>query len=239
MADDDETDDEPSEAELRKFNKMFHKASGERDKRLERSLMSKFDTMLGGKFDELRTTLMDTSDDDTSDDDTNDDAVVTTPPVSSTRSGLSPEDRAELRRSQNAAKEAKATAEKYKKDFEDERAQRTRAEERQTLVATLGPYVKPKILDIVVDQVHSKHLVRDAETGHMLWKGEDGETLPLKDGALAWSKSDIGKEFAPPVTANGRGGRGPDGGNGMVAPGKMTLEHLGDIVTGSIPGQKH
>lgn len=240
MADDD-TNDEPTEAELRKFNIMFHKAASERDARLEKKLLKGMDGMLGSKFDELRTVLADS--DSTSDDDSDDDDDVVIPHAGNpgqpvVHGGASPEERARLRRAEAAAKEASAKADKYQKQFEEEQARRTHAEERQTLISVITPHVKPKLLDIAAEQLHKRNLVRDPDSNQLLWREDDGTILPLKDGAAAWSKSDVGKEFAPPVEARGRGGRGPDG-NGYVTPGKMTVEDLGSIVTGSIPGQRH
>jgi hypothetical protein len=231
MADDDDT--EPTEAEVKKFNKLFHKAASERDKRLENSLLKRMDSMLGGKFDELRTALVDTSPDD--DDDPDDPITPAQPTRSSGGQELTPEARAAIRRSEQTAKEAKERADKTQKLYEDSESRRKQSEERQALTGVLSPHVKPKILDIVVNQVHSRHLVREAETDNLLWKDENGDLLPLKDGAAAWAKSDVGKEFAPPVKAESRGGRGPDG-NGAIQPGKMTMDDLGGIVTGSIGG---
>jgi len=240
MADEDDIDDEF----IQKFNKLFHKSMGEREQRFEKKLLKSFDTMLGGKFDELRNTLVDTSD--TTD---NDDEIIpgvnanpgSTPGVNPSvgGDGISPELRARLRQQEQAIKDATAKSDKHLKQYEEEKAQRTKAEERQTLVSLMQGVVKPKLLDMVVDQAHSKYLVRDPDSGQMLWKGEDGETLPVKDGVAAWAKSDIGKEFAPPIEARGRGGRGGEGNNGQITPGKMTIESLGDIITGSIPGQRH
>jgi hypothetical protein len=87
---------------------------------------------------------------------------------------------------------------------------------------------------MVVDQLHSKHLVRDAEDEtKILWKSADGELLPVKDGLETWTKSDLGKEFAPPVNAKGSGGRGGQGSQG--AGGEMTLDRLGGMIMGQRP----
>jgi hypothetical protein len=240
MPDDD--NDEPDEAFIQKFNKVFHKAMTDREKRFEQKIMKSFDGVLGTRFDELRRALSE-SDEETPDDLETPDATPGQGAGAgvgvSQGQGLSPEIRARLMRTEREAKEAKASAEEYKKQFETEKAQRSRSEERQTLLSVVQPHVKPKLLDIAVSQLHASNLVRDEETNQILWKSEDGTTLPLKDGVAQWAKSDVGKEFAPPVEARGRGSRGPEGGGGAIQPGKMTVEHLGDLVTGSIPGQRH
>lgn len=233
MADDDDTDDEDKKFELR-FNKFFHKGMSERDGRLEKSIARKFETMLASKFDELRTTLISTDEDPDPDVD-----EPGTPAGGGGAAGggqMTPELRARLQRMEREAKEAKEIATRYQAEAAQERETRVRAEERQQLSSMLGPHVKPKMLEIAVDQLHARNLTRDEETGVVLWKSEDGTTLPLKDGISNWAKSDIGKEFAPPVEARSRGGRGPEGPNG-IQPGKMTVEDLGSLVTGSIPGQ--
>lgn len=227
---DDDDDDADDPAFTARFNKLFHKAMGEREKRFETKILRSMDTMLGSKFDDLRTVLIDSD----TDDEPSDPAPL---PLGSGggSDGMSPESRAELRQAQKDAKEAKEQSALFKKQFEDERAQRSKTEERAELVSMLSPHVRPKVLDMVVDQIHSKNIMREEDTNKILWRGEDGEMLPLKDGVATWAKSDVGKEFAPVVEARGRGGRGPEGGNGVThTPGKMTIEQVGDIVTGSI-----
>lgn len=231
MADDDDDD-----AFTKKFNEMFHKAMGEREGRFEKKIMKNFDSLLGTKFDELRTAMTDTDDDD--DDDDEDRAPAGAPAAVNNNNGLSPEIRAELRQARSEAKSAKEASDKFAKMYEDERTQRATAEERAELVTHLKDHVRPKLLDVAVKQLHGTSVTRDPETQKILWKGDDGETLPLKDGVAQWAKSDLGREFAPPVPVNGRGGRGAEG-NGHVTttPGKMTIEQVGDIVTGSILGR--
>jgi len=233
-------DDDDDAAFTEKVNKILHKALTDRDGRLEKKLLKNFDTMLGGKFDELRTQL--TADIPDDDDVDVPDVVPAVAPGGTPTPGvaqLSPEDRARIKRAEQQAKEANDKAEKFRIQAEKAEAEKAHTEERQMLQSTLAPYVKPKLLDIVVDQIHGKHLHRDPDSKQMFWKDENGETLPLKDGAAAWSKSDVGKEFAPPVESRGRGGRGPNGSGDGVTPGKMTSDTLGDIVMGSIPGQRH
>lgn len=243
MADDPDEGGEGGEdaAFTTRFNKLFHKAFDAKMGKVEKTLLMKFDATLSSKFDELRNALAPIDDDD--DDDGDDEGAggnetVDTPapqrPAASS-SKMSPEDRARIKRAEATAKEAAAIAEKYKQQAEEEAAKRRQTEERQTIVSLMTPHVKPKMLDIAVNHALANNLIRDDENGQLLWKGEDGEALPLKDGVAAWAKSDVGKEFAPPVEARGRGGRGP-GENG-IAPGKMTFEGVGDIVAKSIPGQ--
>jgi hypothetical protein len=228
MPDDDE---EPDEKYTTQFNKLFHKAMGEREGRIEKNLAKKFEGMLAGKFDELRTLLAST------DADTDDDVDATVDVDAGGEARISPDVRAKMLRMDRENKEFRESSMRFQQQYEAERARGQRAEERQALSSVLGPFVKPKMLDIAVDQLHARNLMRDEETGTILWKSDDGTTLPLKDGVASWAKSDVGKEFAPPVEARGRGGRGPEGANG-IQPGKMTVEDLGSVITGSIPGQR-
>lgn len=230
MADDDTDDEAPDDKFQKHFNMLFHRAMSERDGRLEKSLAKKFEGLLAGKFDELRTMLADSSSVD-------DDDLDTDAGTGESGKDTSPEVRARLLRMDREYKEMKDKADSFERQWQTEKDARARQEERQELQSVLGPLVKSKMLGIAVDQLHARNLIRDEETGTILWRSEDGTTLPLKDGVSNWAKSDVGKEFAPPVEARGRGSRGPEGVNGMQA-GKMTVETLGDIVTGSIPGQR-
>lgn len=231
---DDENKDQNTEDDRfeERFNMLFHKASIEREKRFKKDLMKEFDSTLGPKFEELREALK---------------ASVTEKANPEAKQGepgqppakLSAEAEALLRQAQKDAKDAKDMADKWRKDAEAERARGRAAEERQQLTTLLTGRVKPSVLEMVVDQLHGKNIVRDEDSGTILWKDHDGATLPLKDGVSAWAKSDLGKEFAPPVPVKGTGSRGPgDGGANGVRPGDMTLDILGSIVEGSMGGSR-
>ena len=128
------------------------------------------------------------------------------------------------------ANEAKQLAEKHRQEAETERKRLAQTEERQALQSALNGKVKPALLDMVVHQLHQTRIQRDPESGAILWKDDDGDFVPYKDGIEAWSKSDAGKEVAPPIPAGGSGGRGPDG--ALRGSGPMTLDVLGSIVGG-------
>lgn len=217
-----------------RFNAMFHKASTDREKRFKKDLLKDLDTSMSTKLDELKELI----------------AAGAKPPGDPPKPGdpkpgdpghggakLSAEAEALIRQAQKDATEAKTMAEKWKKDAEMEKSRGRAAEERQQLTTMLTGKVKPSMLEMVVDQMHSKNVIRDEETQAILWKGADGETLPLKDGVATWAKSDIGKEFAPPLDRKGNGSRSPGEGAGSVKPGEMTMDILGGIIEGSMVGR--
>ncbi len=217
-----------------RWNERFHKASTEREKRFKAALVKEMsgvlETQFGAKFDELRKILVESPED-----------KEDRPQPGERGAGkLSPEAEAMIRQSQKDAKEAKDLAKKWESEATAEKQRASKNEERQALLSQLNGKVKPALLDMVVDQLHSKHLTRDPESGAILWKDEDGATLPLKEAIATWAKSDVGKEFAAPRDVRGTGGRGPAEGNsgGDRTPGSMTMEKLGDVVLGSIPGQR-
>lgn len=211
-----------------RFNKLFHKAMGEREKRLEQRLAKTFEGLVGSKIDELREAIF---------------AVDETEGQGQQGAGeggqrkgdeISPELRAQIKRAEDSAKEAAAKADKWEREAKAANEAKKKTEERNLLVSSLNGRVKPALLDMVVDQLHGKHLVRDEEDPNkILWKNAEGELLPFKDGVESWAKSDFGKEVAPPVAARGSGGRGSDG---TMAGGKeMNAEILGGIITSSLP----
>jgi len=210
-----------------RFNKLFHKASAEREKRLETKLSKTFEDKLGTsmtKFmDEMRTILMEEPAS------KGDEKPAGGEPG---KQRLSPEEQAAIKKAAQEAAEAKKMAEEWKNKATQEEMRNKRNEERQQLQTLLNGKVKPSVMEMVLDQLHAKNVVRDEETGAILWKDTDGSLVPIKDGVVAWTKSDYGKEFAPPVNARGSGGRGGDG-NIPVQPGSMTMEALSDIVAGS------
>ncbi len=214
----------------KKFNELFHKASTSREKKFKADLVKEmgtmFETQFGGKFDELRKLLVESEPSEREE--------------GGERGGkLSSEAEAMIRQAQKDAKEAKQLADKWQSEATAEKGRASKNEERQALMSQLQGKVKPALLDMVVDQLHAKHLMRDAETGTILWKDDDGATLPLKEAVNAWAKSDVGKEFTPPKPVAGTGSRGgsPEDRASRI-PGTMNAETLGDIVLGSIPGQR-
>lgn len=221
-----------------KWNERFHKASTEREKRFKASLVKElgamFESQFGSKFDELRKILVDSPD------------PGGAPPREGEGEGrgggghkLSSEAEAMIRQAQRDAKEAKQLADKWQSEATQEKSRASKNEERQALLSQLSGKVKPALLDMVVDQLHARHIVRDPETKTILWKDDEGGTLPLKDAVAAWAKSDVGKEFTPPKEVRGTGSRGlsPED-NASRIPGSMNAETLGNIVLGSIPGSR-
>jgi hypothetical protein len=215
-------DDEEEKKFSDRFNKLFHKAMGEREKRLEGKLSKSFETALAAKLDEFMKTIAPPKDDQGGD------------PKGGAGGGekkhLSPEIEAMIKQAQKDAKEAKDAADKWRKEAEAEKKRNLRAEERQNLIGALNGMVKPQLLDMVVDQLHNKNLTRDPESGTILWKGDDGEPLPFKDGVAAWMKTDFAKEVAPPRQAGGSGSRGPGDGTNRD-PKSFTSEDLGTLLS--------
>lgn len=215
-----------------KWNERFHKASTEREKRFKASLVkelgSMFETQFGSKFDELRKILVESPEPKKGD-----------PGDPGAGHGMSKEAEAMIRQAQRDAKEAKQLADKWQSEATAEKGRASKNEERQALLSQLSGKVKPAVLDMVVDQLHGKHIMRDPDSGTILWKDDEGNTLPLKDAVTAWAKSDIGKEFAAPKEVRGTGSRGgsPED-NASRIPGTMNSETLGSIVLGSIPGNR-
>lgn len=218
-----------------KWNERFHKASTEREKRFKASLVKElgamFESQFSGKFDEIRKLLVESE------------PPGGKPPGNDDKGGtgqkLSAEAEAMIRQAQRDAKEAKQLADKWQSEATAEKGRASKNEERQALMTQLNGKVKPALLDMVVDQLHARHLTRDPETGTILWKDDDGNTLPLKEAVTAWAKSDVGKEFTPPKEVRGTGSRGgsPEE-NASRIPGTMNAETLGGIVLGSIPGNR-
>lgn len=210
----------------KKFNKLFHAASKERDNRILKQLDEKLKgvsealgTSLAAKMDELKG-LLKVDDDDDAD--------------AKKKSGLSPEVEAALRQAQKDAADAKAESSKYAKERDEERNRNDRSEERQMILAELSGKIRPELLDVMVDQLHAKNITRDPDTKRVLFKSGDDEVVPFKDGLAEWMKSDTAKAATPPRDVGGGGGRQPRGGG--QAPGPMDLTQLGEIVSGSIPG---
>jgi len=220
-----------AEDEEKKFNERFHKAATEREKRFKKELVKELGTLVetqfGSKFDELKSLI--SAAPEKKDD----------PDPAGGAGSLSKEAEAMIRQAQKDAKEAKQAAEKWQAEATAEKGRASKNEERQALMSQLTGKVKPALLDMVVDQLHAKHLMRDPDSGTILWKDEDGNTLPLKDAVTAWAKSDVGKEFTPPKEVRGTGSRGgsPEE-NASRIPGTMNPETLGSIVLGSIPGNR-
>jgi len=227
---DDGGDDDDEQKFTERFNKLFHKAMGEREKRLETKIMKGLETTLGTKFDEFKTMLAESAPKPKEGEGEGEGGKLRN------KDGkfMPPEIAAEIAKAQKDAKEARDLAEKFKSEANAEKQRASKTEERQTLLTSLGGKVKPQLLDMVVDQLHGKNITRDPESQKILWKNEDGELLPLKDGIDAWAKSDFAKEVAPPRDARGSGGRGGSG-DGVTGKGPMTADQLGALISGGGP----
>ena len=212
-------DDEKKFGEM--FNKFFHKAMGERDKRSESKMAKTLESFQVKMLEEVGKLFEGKE-----------------PKKEEGEGGekkkdeLSPETRAAIQRAERAAKEASDKADKWEREAKAASDKSRRNEERNLLVSSLNGKIKPALLDMVVDQLHGKHVTRDSDDADkILWKNADGEMLPFKDGLDIWAKSDFAKEVAPPVQARGSGGRGGEGGADSRGP--MTFEGLGNIIAGS------
>jgi hypothetical protein len=230
MADDDDDDIDTAEEYNKdfteRFNKLFHAAVKERDQRFEAKFNKLIDSKIEGVTKSIEEGFAKFSEKQTP-------AAEPKPGEPTKHSQLSPEIDARLKAAENAAKEAKATAEKWEKEATSAKEASRIQEERQMITAALTGKVKPTLIDMVVDRIHAKHLVRDPETNAILWKGDDG-TLPFKEGTESFMKSDFGKEVQSPKEVRGGGNRGPENAF-AIKPGEMTEAQLGDIIAGSIP----
>lgn len=171
-------------------NKVFHKAFTEREGRLVGKLTAKMEELI--KNIQPKATQTKESADEESEDDTED-------------KGLSPRMKAELTK---LRKQVAALTESNAKTTAENAAQAEkmrRVEEMNNLSQLLSPHVKPTLLQMITQQLYSTNVTRDEESGALLWKGDDGNLLPLKDGIEVWRKSDVGKEVAPPRPAAGAG----------------------------------
>lgn len=229
------TEDEEDEAFTEKFNKLFHKAMGEREKRFEAKLFKKLDEGLSAKIDELKELL---SIEEPGEGEEKQKPTPGQQDPTGQQTGtqkLSPEIEAQIKQAQKDAKEAKDRAEKWEKEAKLEREKALRNEETTTLTQLLTGRVKAPLLDVVVKDIHGKNVVRDPESNKILWKNEEGEHLPLDKGIAEWSKTDYAREVAPPRDARGSGSRGSDGRTpGSGKGGEVTLEDFGEALSNSM-----
>lgn len=225
MAGEDDEEDGPDEKFTSKFNALFHKAMSEREKRFESKIFKRLDESLGKSMDELKTLIM--SDDA---DEQEQPQPGQQPPPGQTpghMAQLPPEVAAQIKRAERDAKEAKEAASKFELEAKAEKSKAQRSEEATMLTQMLTGRVKPALLDVVVKDLHARIQRDEDNPSKILWKGDDDQLLPLKDGVDGWSKTDYAKEVAPPREARGGGGRGPEGGRGSGKDGAMTLEDFG------------
>src|SRR5579885_2960896 len=228
---DDENDDDKKFEE--RFNKLFHKASGEREKRFEKKLTENLTKTLGEnlskqfmeQFEQFTAKLSEKEPEKKPEGEK---------PAGGGTVKLSPEHEALLKQAQKDAQEAKAQADQFRKEKAEAEAKALRGEERQALVAGLNGKVKHKLFDMTVNQLHASNIVRDPESGKMLWKNGEDDVVPFEKGLEAWLKSDVAKELAPPREVGGSGGKGPAGG-GSTDPNNFGPAALGNIILGSIP----
>ena len=221
--DDDELEKEEQKEFEARFNKVFHKAAAAREAKFKKDLVKDLDTSFSTKFEEFGKKIEET-------------LAKAVPAEGTPKEGaapagggkISPEIDAQLKQSMRDAKEAKEAMEKYRKEAEEARIKNQRGEERAELTKLLGPRVKPAMLDIAVDQLH-KNVVRDPESGAILYKNADGDHVKLDEAITTWAKSDVGKEFAPARPAGGTGGSGGRG-DAPTKPGTMSADALADIV---------
>lgn len=203
-------------------NEIVHKAISARDKRLSDSVTKLVEDKIAGVSKLLDERLPGRKDSSGGEGDGGEKKKIEMPD----------EYKALVAKAQKDAADAKRLAEKHAAEAKEERDARSRQEEITTLTGLLTGSVKPPLFDMVVKDLHSTRIVRDKETGKILWRGDkDDELLPLKDGVEAWKKTDAGKEVAPPRDVSGSGGRGASVA-GLAGGGAMTLETLGGILSG-------
>jgi hypothetical protein len=179
-------------------NKVFHKGFTEREGRLVSKITAKMEELI--KNIQSKSTQESTDDDD--DDDESEDDTEADKGMSPKMSPRMKAELTKLRKQVAALTESnnRATAESAA-----QAAKMRKVEEMNNLSSLLSPHVKPTLLNMIVQQLYHANVTRDEESGALLWKGDDGNLLPLKDGIEAWRKSEVGKEVAPPRPAAGAG----------------------------------
>jgi len=218
----DEDDPEIDEKFTKAFNKLFHAGMAERDKRTAKQMQKLVEDGVGNAIKGLTEQLPELLK-----------SHLPPPPEQPKQQPgqLSPELEARFAKTDKELKEARAAAEKWKTAAEEQQRARDRSEEQQLLQQHLTGKVKPVLLPVAVAQLHGTNIVRDKESGKVVWRDDDGEFLPLADGVEKWAKSELGKEFAPPVSAGGSGSRGGSGNNNTGRSGKIeNSEQLADIL---------
>jgi hypothetical protein len=145
--------------------------------------------------------------------------------------------------------ETQALAAKLKAQEDAAREDKTkaqRAEERGSLAEALRSAGVPDnrlrgaVAELYLDQQRIK---RDAEGRIVFTMQRDWgvEELPVEKGIAEWVKSDEGKIYMPPVSANGSGNQGGKPGKPAKPGDKVSrtqaLMDIGNMMLGKVPGQ--
>lgn len=142
---------------------------------------------------------------------------------------------ARIKAAEKTASEAKKAADDWKAKVELAEAKAQRQEERQLLSTTLTEAkVAPGRLSLAISHL-SGRIVRDKEDPtKILWKEDDKDPVPYKDGFAEYQKSAEFKELLPARDVGGSGnGGGGQGGGGSGKPGDMSDS---DLVRGIFGG---
>lgn len=191
--------DEPDEKFIAKFNKVFHKAMSEREKRDAPKRAKEIADALAGN----NTTLLEDM----------------KKLIGGTGEGGDKGDKGKPGdKKAEASEEVKALQAKMakmEKERDEEKAKRTEAEtkalrtEESRYLNTLltENKVRPTLLSMATRDLHGRYLVRDEE-GSIKWKKEDGELVDPKVGWGEFAKTDEGKELLSPKDGGGGAGSG-------------------------------
>lgn len=119
------------------------------------------------------------------------------------------------------------------------------AERERSLRSAVAELAGEKGLDakrakhLIHSLVDGEKRIRWADDGQsVVFRADDGEDVPLKDGLEHFFKTDEGKFFLPPSGAAGSGGR-PGGSAGAAPPPnqKPTREQMGEMLLHHLTGQ--
>lgn len=150
---------------------------------------------------------------------------------------LDPELERRIKAAEKAADDARKLAADEKAKREEAEAKARAQEERTQLHGLLQTAkIRPELLELTVDQLHAKRLVRDDE-GALRWKGDDGALVDPKDGLAAFLKTPTGLALLPPRDAGGSGAGGgkPPAGGGK--PGDLSdAQFVAGVLGNGTPG---
>lgn len=197
MAGENEGGEDDDKKFTERFNRLFHAAMSEREKRsadkIKKDLDAQFEAFGGKMLDQFK-------------------ALIPEPPKPEPQKPepgkLPPEIEGRIKAAEKAAEKAAQAAaeEKAKREQAEQRARIT--EERQLLQAELAEAkVRPGVVGMAMNHLHAR-IVRD-EGGAVRWKGEDGELVDVKAGIKGYLETDEGRELLPARPAGGAGSGSP------------------------------
>ena len=152
--------------------------------------------------------------------------------------GGKPADSPELKAMQKQLADMSKQLERANQEKDQERARlrdrdlRAKVTEALTSVGISGLQLKHAV-GVIVDSEKRARLDDDGERA--LFRGDDGDELPLTDGVKAWAKSEDAKIYLPPRGTNGSGDRPGARGNSSNQQAPSAGRTLLDMAMGMAP----